>query len=263
MKKPALWQRSDEPFWNDEHISKQMLKFHLSQDSEAASRKTGYIEESVRWLSETIPAGGNVLDIGCGPGLYTKRLSDAGYDVTGMDYSKRSIAYAKDHDSKTKYIFRNYLELDYEETFDAVTLIYCDYAALTLPERKILLARVYRALKPGGLFVFDVFTERTLKGKEGGTSWSFEENGGFWNEKPYVALEADYRYENNTVAANKVVVVTGDELHEYLIWNTVFTPETLSDEVTPFGFRVKGMFGDVRGNRYAEESDTLCAVLKK
>ncbi|HOJ15222.1 MAG TPA: class I SAM-dependent methyltransferase, partial [Deltaproteobacteria bacterium] len=60
-----------------------------------------------RLISELNLTGNErILDLGCGPGLYTKRLSDAGYDVTGMDYSRRSIAYAKEHDTETRYIYR-------------------------------------------------------------------------------------------------------------------------------------------------------------
>ena len=39
LRKPTLWQRSEELFWNDEHISKGMLEAHLNPDWDAASRK--------------------------------------------------------------------------------------------------------------------------------------------------------------------------------------------------------------------------------
>ncbi len=262
-KKPVLWQRSSELFWDDEHISKQMLEAHLNPEWEAASRRHSDIERSVKWLGSIIPEGSRILDIGCGPGLYTKRLSHMGYDVTGIDYSRRSIGYAREQDNLTKYIYQNYLELDDTDTFDAITLIYCDYGALTLSERQALLTRVYRALKPGGLFIFDAFTERTLKGKQDNTAWSLCEHGGFWNSKPYLCLEGDYYYENNSVTAGQTLVITEDELKEYIIWNTVFTKEALAEEVLPFGFRIKDILDDVCGNPYTGEADTLCAVLKK
>lgn len=191
LQKPVLWQRSSEPFWDDEHISKGMLEAHLNPDWDAASSRHSYIERSAEWLKSIIPAGGKILDLGCGPGLYTIRLSEAGYDVTGMDFSRRSIDYAKAHDKRTEYIYRNYLEMDYTGEFDAITLIYCDYAALVPDERRTLLTKVHRALKPGGLFIFDVFTEQTHIGKGDCTYWSFHENGGFWSEKPHLCLEAE------------------------------------------------------------------------
>jgi len=263
LQKPALWQRSYEPFWDDEHISKGMLEAHLNPDCDAASRKHSYIDRSVKWLENIIPAGSKILDLGCGPGLYTKRLSDAGYNVTGMDYSRRSIAYAKEHDTKTKYICQNYLEMDYTETFDVITLIYCDYAALIPDERKTLLSKIHRALKPHGLFIFDVFTEQVYKDKCDNTSWSYHENDGFWNGEPHLCLKAEYYYENNTVKASKTIVITENTIREYLIWDTVFTKQTLLNEVLPFGFQLHGIYDDVCGGQYTGEADTLCLVLKK
>lgn len=163
LQKPALWQRSCEPFWDDEHISKGMLEAHLNPEWDAASRRHSYIDCSVKWFGSIIPAGSRILDLGCGPGLYTKRLSDSGYDVTGIDWSRRSIAYAKEQDSKTEYIYLDYLKMNYSEAFDAITLIYCDYGALIPDERKMLLSKIHRALKPNGLFIFDVFTERKVQ----------------------------------------------------------------------------------------------------
>lgn len=263
VQRPTLWQRSSEPFWDDEHISKQMLEAHLNPDWEAASRRHSDIDRSVKWLGTIIPAGGKVLDLGCGPGLYTKRLSDIGYEVTGLDFSKRSIAYAKEHDFQSKYIYQNYLDMDYSETFDTITLIYCDYAALTFSERQTLLTKVYRALKPGGQFIFDVFTEKTLQGKRDNTSWSVYNSGGFWNAAPHVCLDATYYFENNTVEANQTIVLTQHGLHNYIIWNTVFSQETLTDEVLPIGFQVISTYDDICGSPYTGEADSLCLVLQK
>jgi 2-polyprenyl-3-methyl-5-hydroxy-6-metoxy-1,4-benzoquinol methylase len=81
-----------------------MLEAHLNPDWDVASRKHSYINRSVKWLSGVIPANGEILDLGCGPGLYAKILSGMWYDVTGVDFSKRSIAYAKSQDAKIDYI---------------------------------------------------------------------------------------------------------------------------------------------------------------
>ncbi len=264
LQKPALWQRSSAPFWDDEHISKSMLACHLDPNSDAASRKQETIDASVGWLSTMIPAGGRVLDLGCGPGLYTKRLSEMGYLVTGMDFSRSSIEYAKSQDQKTCYLLNNYLDFTFADTFDAVTLIYGDYAALTPAERKILLGNVYRALKPGGLFIFDVFTDVQFKRcKADRTCWKLEENGGFWSAKPHILLEASYLYEHGTVSVDQCVVITDDEMTEYLIWDTAFTMQRLADEVLPAGYQLKSAYDDICGKPYTGEAETLCFVLEK
>jgi SAM-dependent methyltransferase len=264
LQKPALWQRSAKPFWDDEHISKGMLEAHLNPDWDAASRKHSFIDASVKWLSGVIPAHGKILDIGCGPGLYTKRLSDMGYSVTGMDFSKRSIEYAKSQDSITEYIYKNYLELDYTGVFDAILLIYGDFAALTPDERRTLIPKVNKALKPGSLFVLDVFTEKQFaKSKSNKTSWKLCNNGGFWSAEPHICLEATYLYDNNTVAVDQYIVITSGGMKEYLNWDTAYTIQRLTDEVSPFGFILKSVFDDVSGSPYTGKSEELCFVLER
>ncbi len=264
LNKPTLWQRSAEPFWDDEHISKGMLEAHLDPNWEAASRNHSFIDRSVKWLSGIIPANGKILDLGCGPGLYTKRFSDMGYDVTGIDFSRRSLAYARNQDVKTKYLYKNYLELDFADMFDAVTLIYCDYAALIPDERHGLLQNVYKALKPGGLFILDVFTEKHLtSNKTNRTSWSLCKNGSFWSAEPHIFLEATYLYENNTVSVDQYVVIRSDVIKEYLIWDTSYTIPKMTDEVSQHGFSVKSVFNDVGGSPYTSVADTICFVLER
>jgi SAM-dependent methyltransferase len=264
-KRPALWERSGRQMWDDEHISKGMLEAHLNPNWDAASRKPDFIDRSVAWLHSAIPTGAAILDLGCGPGLYAKRLSELGYHVTGMDLSRRSIAYAKEHDNKSEYILDNYLEMDYENRFDAVTLIYCDYAPLTQPERKILLNKVQRALKPGGLFIFDVFTPKVdwWAGAKEEQTWKLYENGGFWCEKPHLHLCGRYSYLDNTVEINRNIIVTEDGIREFMNWNAVFTVESLLAELEGTDFSVNQLVGDLCGKEYNEDSETICVVLRK
>jgi len=162
--KPKLYAPSTNKFWDDEYISKGMLAAHLNPNWDAATRKPEFLDKSVNWISKIAPPPQYkfLLDLGCGPGLYAERFSSAGYSVTGVDFSKRSIAYAKEqtllNKSNIEYHYQNYLTIDYIEQFDVVTLIYCDYPALSITDRFILLRKVYQALRPNGKFVFDVFT---------------------------------------------------------------------------------------------------------
>lgn len=85
FKKPPLYTKTEIPFWDDEHISLQMLNAHLNPNYDGASRKLEFIEKSVDWISKILPSEHypSVLDIGCGPGLYTERYAKKGYRVVG------------------------------------------------------------------------------------------------------------------------------------------------------------------------------------
>ena len=240
-----------------------MLSAHLDPNTDAASRRPEIIASSAEFLSSFFPRNGRILDLGCGPGLYTGLWSEAGYAVTGVDLSKRSLAYARTKDHKTTYLLQNYLRLDVNETFDAVTLIYCDYAALTPKERKTLLEQVCRVLKPGGRLIFDVFTHRYFQQKKEKKVWSFCDQGGFWSNLPYLCLEATYLYESKMVSADRYVVITNGKISDYILWDTAYCPESLKEETVPAGFRIDALFDDICGAPFTVYEDTLCAVLSK
>jgi hypothetical protein len=147
--------------------------------------------------------------------------------------------------------------------FDAVVLIYCGYAALTPDERSTIAKKVCQAIKPDGLFILDVFTEKHFADKADRKTWTLNETGGFWNANPHICLEATYLYENNTVAVNQCVLVSKDTLKEYLIWDTAYSIQKLTDEVSPHGFTVKAVYDDVCGGSYTGEAETLCFVLER
>jgi SAM-dependent methyltransferase len=155
------------------------------------------------------------------------------------------------------------LELDYNAVFDAVTLIYCDYPALIPDERETLLRKVYKTLKPGGLFILDVNTDKYFTKKSNKTSWTLCENGGYWSAEPYICLESTYLYENNTVAVDQYVVITNNGIKEYLNWFTEYSIEKLREEVSPFGFKVKNVFDDVWGSPHTGEAETLGFILER
>ena len=106
--------------WTDKHISKQLLDVHLNTDVDLGSRKIKTINSTVTWILKTSKKKKlNILDLGCGPGLYSEKLAQKGHNVTGVDFSANSIAYAKEEAKKKKldiiYLKENYLNLDLEE----------------------------------------------------------------------------------------------------------------------------------------------------
>jgi 2-polyprenyl-3-methyl-5-hydroxy-6-metoxy-1,4-benzoquinol methylase len=164
IEKPSLYKKMEGAFWDDHHISKQMLKAHLDPDFEGASRKEKFIKESVIWINEIVPSSDNplLLDICCGPGVYAEKFTKLGYQVTGIDFSLRSINFgrtsAKNQNLDINYIYENYLDMNLQEQFDFLTMIYCDYGALSTNERKILMKKMFLHLKPHGKLLLDVFT---------------------------------------------------------------------------------------------------------
>ena len=266
--KPKLYAPSTNSLWDDEHISKGMLEAHLHPNWDAASRNHNFIDKSVKWIASIAPPTEfkALLDLGCGPGLYAERFAKIGYTVTGIDFSKRSIEYAKEQtalgESGITYYCQNYLTLDYTEQFDVITLIYCDYAPLSISDRAALVKFIYKALKPNGKFIFDVFTPKMRK--EERSIWSNNKDGGFYSSKPYVCLEKFYQYnDDDNTELNSIVVITDDKIERYNIWNHYFTKDMLVEEIMPTGFSKCEFYGDIAGSPYTDDSETIGAVFTK
>ena len=70
--------------------------------------------------------------------------------MTGIDFSKRSIEYAKEvavrDQLNISYVNQNYLEFETEDQFDLVLMIMCDFCALSPTQRKKILRKFHRIL---------------------------------------------------------------------------------------------------------------------
>ncbi len=266
--KPELYAQSTAKFWNDEHISKGMLKAHLDPEQDAASRNHEFIGRSADWITRVAPPSQytELLDLGCGPGLYAEKLTRCGYHVTGIDYSSRSLEYARNNAEQNhleiNYRYQDYQEISYHEQFDVITLIYCDFSVFSDSGRKKLLDKIWRALKPNGKFIVDVFTPEEYQDRKESREWSYSE-GGFWNEKPHICLDSRYFYEEGATRLDQTVVITGDTIECYNLWDHTFTADELKSDLCTAGFHTVDFYGDAAGADYMPDSKLLCAVATK
>ena len=107
-----------------------------------------------RWLTDLLdrlPERGHVLDVGCGCGIpVARRLTVAGYEVTGVDVSDVQIERARSLVPDATFIRADATSLDLPPaTFDAAV---CLYALIHMPleQQPSLLRNIARSLRPGG-----------------------------------------------------------------------------------------------------------------
>lgn len=268
MKRPEAYEPGAPEFWDDAHISKGMLKAHLDPDVEAATRKLDFVRRSAEWIGQLADPKKRprLLDLGCGPGVYAELFHRNGFDVTGIDLSPRSLVYAREHAAQERldicYRCQNYLNLDEDAAFDVVTLIYCDFGVLSGENRKRLLGKIHRALKPGGLFIVDGCTLKQYEGWEEKRTWSCCD-GGFWSEQPYACLYSFSRYDECSVFLEQYVIITKADLRCFNIWNHGFTAEELDADLKAAGFGAVSFFGSIAGDGLTEDSVAICAVAHK
>ncbi len=269
QEKPPLFELGEPQFWDDPHISQQMLAYHLASDTDVASRKPETIEKSVGWIIErlNLRAGDPVLDLGCGPGLYAFRLAKYGLAVNGIDISKRSITYAQEFAASQKlnidYRNQNYLTLVEENCYQVALLIYGDYCTFNPDQRRQILRNVHRALKPGGTFVLDVTTavHRQKYGLK--NNWAISE-GGFWRPDRHLVLEQGFAYpELNIYLDQYIVIDTEGCMMLYRNWFQDFKGTTITADLEAGGFEVESLWGDLMGSPYQEDGEWIGVLAKR
>lgn len=268
LHKPALYERTDELFWCDPHISTQLLKAHLDERNPLASRSSEFIERSVAWIESCTPpvTHSRFLDLGCGPGLYATRLARCGYSVTGIDVSPASLAYAKSYSEaeglKIEYVEGDYLDMELGGPYDAALMAYCDYGALSPDERQRLLETLHWALRPEGVLILDVFADAHYESASDCSGWEAASRGAFWHPDAYICLEQQTLYPPNVIL-DRYLVFSAAGTKSYNVWTTCFDAATLQGEAGAAGFDAVSFAADLTGVPPAEASKTLAAVLQK
>jgi 2-polyprenyl-3-methyl-5-hydroxy-6-metoxy-1,4-benzoquinol methylase len=258
-----------EELWNNEHTSKEMLKYHLNEDVDLSSRNKIFIEKSVEWIAANfgINDKSSICDFGCGPGLYTSRFAERGASVTGIDFSKRSLDYAKNAAKEKglniEYANQNYILFDTDKRFDLITMIMCDYCALSPEQRIKLLHKFHKLLNPGGSVLFDVYTLEAYKKREEQSVYEINSLNGFWSPEKYYGFLNTFKYDAQEVILDKYTIIEKKRIRVVYNWLQYFTMETLKMEVEGNNFVIQNIFSDVSGTPYNTSSDEMAVVLKK
>ncbi|WDV47970.1 methyltransferase domain-containing protein [Clostridiaceae bacterium M8S5] len=109
-------------------------------------------------IDKYFPSGGELLDVGSGPGRYSLEMLKKGYKVTLMDISKNELDIARENITEAgftdvTYLCKDALELDQleDEKYDAVLVMGPLYHLHESEERLKVLSNTKRILKKNGV----------------------------------------------------------------------------------------------------------------
>ena len=266
--KPAVWSvYTAEKLWNDEYTSSQMLQYHINPDVDISSRKINFIEKSVDWIKDqfSLSESSTICDFGCGPGLYTSRFAQLGAKITGIDFSENSIRYAmeeaKNLGLSIDYINGNYLDVELDQKFDLITLIMCDFCALNPSQRLSLLRKFKAILNEGGSILFDVYTLHAFDKRQEVSEYSLNQLNHFWSPNDYYGFLNTFKYEKEKVVLDKYSIYEKDRDWTVYNWLQYFDYDMLKAEVESVGFTISGLYADVAGTPFEENTDEMAIVL--
>ena len=255
--------------WTDEYTSKQMLNYHLNESLDFSSRNKDFIERSEKWIASRFDINDKtkIADFGCGPGLYTTRMADRGAKVTGIDFSENSINYAKkvadEKNLDITYVVTNYLDFETIDSYDLITMIMCDFCALSPEQRKIMMSKFHSLLKPGGSVLLDVYSLNSFEQKEESVSYEKNQLYGFWSPDDYYGFVNTFKYEKEKVILDKYTIIEESRKRVVYNWLQYFSKESLIREFENSGFKVEEIYSDIAGKTFDSESTEIAVVAKK
>ncbi|MFN7998899.1 MAG: class I SAM-dependent methyltransferase [Bryobacteraceae bacterium] len=224
---------------------------------------TGFVSKAapglLRMLRQNGICKGLVVDAGCGSGIWARQLTERGYEVLGIDISPAMIRLARRHAPNAKFRVASLFEADLPRC-DAVTSIgeCVNYAFDRRSGKQGLFQffrRVFRALRPGGVFAFDIVEPGIVP--DGGPQRRFLEGRG-WAilvETRENKREATLERKITSFLRQGLLYRRGDEVHRLHL----YSGEIVLGELRRVGFEAKMMDGYGR-SRFTPAHKAFLAV---
>lgn len=245
---PQPWIDGEKIPWNEPGFSTRMLREHLSQDHDAASRRFGVIDRHVRWIDAHVLGGqpSRILDLGCGPGLYLSRLARLGHSGVGIDFSPASIAYARAeaeaaglpvayrHEDLRQAVFA---AAD-QQGYDLAMLLYGEFNTFRDGDACAILGKALGALRPGGKLLLEpsTFAATQALGLPG-PGW-YAASGGLWSDRPYLCLQDNAWDAAQGVVVNRYTLIDAESgaITQHAMTTRVYREEEITAMLLSCGF---------------------------
>ena len=200
-----------------------------------------------------------ILDLACGFGRHTNRLATLGHRMTGVDLMPGFLEIAR-QDAKRRSVQVNYQpgdmrQIQYQAEFDRVLLAFTAFGYFEDEENLLVLQNVRRALKPGGLVIFDTQNRDTfLKGFV----------PCFVNEKEGNLMIDRITFDTQTGRLyNRRIVIRDGVRRDKPFFVRMYNPTEIRAVVAEAGLEITKLLGDWEGNPVSAESRRMIVIARK
>ena len=270
QRKPEIkpWEEGERIPWDDPEFSKRVLKEHLSQSTTAASKQKKTIQKECAWiftsLMNNIP--GRVLDLGCGPGLYTEILAAKRNQCVGIDFAPAAIEYAKKHASKNcEYLQGDIRTIDFGSGYDVILYNFGAINLLPEPDAQAILEKTYNALKPGGFVLIESSSVESVDQIGNQPSMWYSADESIFSGKPHICLMECFWDEPSNTATERYYIIDGasGEVASHCASTKAYTEDEIESVLMQAGFGAVEFFPSMTGEEPEFSQDFLVVVGKK
>lgn len=217
--------------WNEPEFSQRMLANHLAQEHDWASRRSDNISKQTVWIARQLQRASRILDMGCGPGLYTQKLAAAGHHCTGVDFSPASIEYARqqatDSGLALEYFLCDIRSYASGKQFDCIIMTFGEFNVFTRQDASVILRNCANMLREDGLFVLEGHSFEAVReiGLANGT-WQRHARGLF-SDKPHICLQENQwnAADSSALSQYSIVDAATAQIQQYSSFMQAYTHE--------------------------------------
>jgi 2-polyprenyl-3-methyl-5-hydroxy-6-metoxy-1,4-benzoquinol methylase len=184
--------------------------------------------------------GASILDVGCGLGLHAIELTRLGYVVVGLDLSlpmlTRAADEAQDQGLKINFVQGDMREMAFESLFDAVLCWGTTFGYFDDDQNRLVVERLHRALKPGGLLLLDVVNRDYVFKTQPNNVW-------FQGDGCIVMEESNANFINSRLTVKRQVMLDDGRQSETVYSVRLYSLHELGQILHQRGFRVVEVSG--------------------
>lgn len=218
--------------------------------------------KQVEFIEKSIPLKPQqrILDLACGYGRHSIDLAQKGYSVTGYDLSPDYINQAKEEAEEAQanvtFCRMDMRSLDISEEFDVVLSLTTSLSFYSEEVNKDIFRRIYKASKPGGIFLLD----------QGNISWAISMDGRHGTSQLPDGRVHSYRFDfdDKKCVLSKRVILEDKEGRQESGWDIRYyaLPEldVIFEEI---GFGIAQTYGDYDSSPYNAKSRRMIVISHK
>jgi len=264
---PLPWDEGDNIPWDEPEFAERMLAEHLSQDHDLASRKTAKIVSHAKWIFEELLESnpGRVLDLACGPGLYTCALAGLGCKCVGVDFSPASIRHANESAAAKKlpctHLLADVRDGGFGDGLDLVMMIYGQINVFEREKATAILSGMSRALKPEGTLLLEPQTHAHIRGGGSPTTSWYTAPSGLFSAEPHLVLQEGYWDEERSTRTERFFVVDAvGRTDRHVLSSVAYQDDELQQMISAAGFEDIRSFPSLLGEPDEEHASTQVLV---
>ncbi len=201
----------------------------------------------------------NILDLGCGRGRHSITLAQRGYNVTGIDLSKKAVAKAKriadQRNLKNVEFFVRDMRSPIPKQFDAIVNLFTTFGYfLEDEENEKVLRNSEKMLKSGGVLFIDYLNPEYVS-----QNIVPSESGVYENINYHIIR----KIEDGMVF--KTIQFSGSTLDKPVKYRErvkLYGPDWFKEKLSKIGYQVEKTYGDYRGAPFTSDSSRMIIISK-